>query len=121
MPTSCPCSVNANNDGTPSNPGPSYQDPHVSHTLQMAPLLPQGVHWLDEAFYASQGIQNGVFFPGRRLTGSGLSVGQPWLLCVWVGVEGMADQGCMLGRGRLATTVRSGLNGIRLISHPFVL
>ncbi len=76
LPARCPCSVNANNDGTPSNPGASYQDPHVSHTLQMAPLLPQGVHWLDEAFYAAQGIQNGVFFPGRR--GAWRAVG-----CLW--------------------------------------
>ena len=101
---SCPCSVNANNDGTPSNPGASYQDPHVSHTLQMAPLLPQGVHWLDEAFYASQGIQNGVFFPGRRLAGSGLLGELPCLPCsgdfegigtdLHVGALGLAAAAC---------------------------
>jgi hypothetical protein len=59
------CSVNAKNDGTPENPGPRYEDPHVSHTLQMAPLLPKGVHWLDERFYQSKGVQNGVFYPGE--------------------------------------------------------
>lgn len=58
------CSVHNGNDGTPSAPGPNYQPPMASHTLQMAPLLPQGVHWLDESFYQSQGVENGVFYPG---------------------------------------------------------
>ncbi|KAK9814665.1 hypothetical protein WJX72_009478 [[Myrmecia] bisecta] len=36
---------------------------HIVQTLQMAPISPNGTHWVDPKFYAANGVQDGAFFP----------------------------------------------------------
>ncbi|KAK9814320.1 hypothetical protein WJX72_004030 [[Myrmecia] bisecta] len=43
---------------------PSASRASIGQTVQMGPIMPSGTHWVDPAFYAAQGVQDGAIFPG---------------------------------------------------------
>lgn len=60
------------------NTATSKKPPRITQSLQMAPLLPPGLNWVDPAFYSERGLPMGYSLPGATVPPFDTTITQWW-------------------------------------------